>query len=104
MRIVLQYTDRSFDRIKTRPTALQNFAARPERVFESSAIFLLFLRRHFASLDCAGATMDRELDFLPGHCGDRKSTRLNSSHSQISYAVFCLKKKNKVQIDSVHMY
>src|SRR2546430_3557164 len=28
------------------------------------------------------------------HVGDRKSTRLNSSHSQISYAVFCLKKKN----------
>src|SRR2546427_7003921 len=27
------------------------------------------------------------------HHGDRKSTRLNSSHSQISYAVFCLKKK-----------
>src|SRR2546430_8438941 len=26
-------------------------------------------------------------------CRDRKSTRLNSSHSQISYAVFCLKKK-----------
>src|SRR2546430_7524692 len=29
---------------------------------------------------------------------DRKSTRLNSSHSQISYAVFCLKKKNKNNI------
>src|SRR2546430_3363286 len=28
------------------------------------------------------------------HQADRKSTRLNSSHSQISYAVFCLKKKN----------
>src|SRR2546430_7578985 len=28
-------------------------------------------------------------------CADRKSTRLNSSHSQISYAVFCLKKKKK---------
>src|SRR5256886_4079576 len=28
---------------------------------------------------------------------DRKSTRLNSSHSQISYAVFCLKKKNKIE-------
>src|SRR3989475_7658689 len=28
-----------------------------------------------------------------GAIGDRKSTRLNSSHSQISYAVFCLKKK-----------
>src|SRR5688572_32758861 len=31
----------------------------------------------------------------PQPVGDRKSTRLNSSHSQISYAVFCLKKKNK---------
>src|SRR5256886_3076905 len=31
-------------------------------------------------------------------CQDRKSTRLNSSHSQISYAVFCLKKK-KTHVD-----
>src|SRR5690242_21169855 len=31
----------------------------------------------------------------PG-CGDRKSTRLNSSHMSISYAVFCLKKKRHV--------
>src|SRR3712207_8308287 len=29
------------------------------------------------------------------HRGDRKSTRLNSSHANISYAVFCLKKTNK---------
>src|SRR5256886_7898896 len=33
--------------------------------------------------------------------GDRKSTRLNSSHSQISYAVFCLKKKKKYHY---HLY
>src|SRR2546430_13492358 len=34
--------------------------------------------------------------------GDRKSTRLNSSHSQISYAVFCLKKKkNSLRITVV---
>src|SRR3712207_9120725 len=35
----------------------------------------------------------------PRHLGDRKSTRLNSSHANISYAVFCLKKKkiNKVK-------
>src|SRR5438045_6761445 len=34
---------------------------------------------------------------LPGPLvGDRKSTRLNSSHLGISYAVFCLKKKNKI--------
>src|SRR2546430_3548096 len=31
---------------------------------------------------------------------DRKSTRLNSSHSQISYAVFCLKKKNE-QVNAI---
>src|SRR2546430_11825991 len=32
--------------------------------------------------------------------GDRKSTRLNSSHSQISYAVFCLKKKKNQNVVS----
>src|SRR5438094_5894783 len=35
--------------------------------------------------------------------GDRKSTRLNSSHRTISYAVFCLKKKKK-QIKLIHHY
>src|SRR2546430_6244488 len=36
------------------------------------------------------------------HSADRKSTRLNSSHSQISYAVFCLKKKkDKYSIVSI---
>src|SRR5256886_7015541 len=34
--------------------------------------------------------------FRPHENGDRKSTRLNSSHSQISYAVFCLKKKKNI--------
>src|SRR5258708_24655004 len=33
-------------------------------------------------------------------CRDRKSTRLNSSHQIISYAVFCLKKKNNQEINS----
>src|SRR5688572_31348502 len=35
---------------------------------------------------------------------DRKSTRLNSSHSQISYAVFCLKKKKKNQQQKPQTY
>src|SRR2546430_12695528 len=34
-----------------------------------------------------------------GRREDRKSTRLNSSHSQISYAVFCLKKKKTIHAD-----
>src|SRR5437879_9686472 len=33
---------------------------------------------------------------------DRKSTRLNSSHRCISYAVFCLKKKNKKKKEAIH--
>src|SRR3712207_7411999 len=33
---------------------------------------------------------------------DRKSTRLNSSHANISYAVFCLKKKKKISITDVY--
>src|SRR5437773_7549029 len=38
------------------------------------------------------------------HLADRKSTRLNSSHITISYAVFCLKKKNKriEEINEIH--
>src|SRR3712207_8885015 len=51
---------------------------------------------------------ERDIDMAPkatdGHGrssasgrGDRKSTRLNSSHANISYAVFCLKKKKKRQ-------
>src|SRR2546428_4791135 len=47
---------------------------------------------HFAQIlvlyDVAGGRVDRDRS-----ARDRKSTRLNSSHDQISYAVFCLKKK-----------
>src|SRR5256886_8099380 len=38
--------------------------------------------------------VNREIRYTSFPQRDRKSTRLNSSHSQISYAVFCLKKKN----------
>src|SRR2546430_8139253 len=43
--------------------------------------------------------VESQADFVErlGVVEDRKSTRLNSSHSQISYAVFCLKKKNNYQ-------
>src|SRR5258708_28193250 len=42
-------------------------------------------------------------DFSSTTASDRKSTRLNSSHQIISYAVFCLKKKDMMQ-NSVHVY
>src|SRR2546429_7376371 len=40
------------------------------------------------------ARRERVHDERPHEVGDRKSTRLNSSHGYISYAVFCLNKKN----------
>src|SRR5690349_22642226 len=42
-----------------------------------------------------GATWAMGLSSSAAEIGDRKSTRLNSSHVEISYAVFCLKKKKK---------
>src|SRR5690554_7585212 len=42
-------------------------------------------------------TMSLALSVWLAICRDRKSTRLNSSHVRISYAVFCLKKKKKNQ-------
>src|SRR2546422_58914 len=47
-----------------------------------------------------GARLERRLETMPNaeyQRLDRKSTRLNSSHGYISYAVFCLKKKNKIK-------
>src|SRR3712207_7795122 len=42
-----------------------------------------------------GASRSRMIGISSAGSGDRKSTRLNSSHANISYAVFCLKKKKK---------
>src|SRR3712207_8537794 len=49
----------------------------------------LFLPNHPAGRAATVGDLVREVKRLP----DRKSTRLNSSHANISYAVFCLKKK-----------
>src|SRR2546427_5310627 len=55
--------------------------------------------RDRARIDYLTAVPPQRLATVPGFetciVRDRKSTRLNSSHSQISYAVFCLKKKKK---------
>src|SRR2546427_6482293 len=51
-------------------------------------------RRDLTKPDRVPSSFDRRTDRKADR-KDRKSTRLNSSHSQISYAVFCLKKKKK---------
>src|SRR2546430_5886655 len=78
---------------------------RSRRLAESSLYLLEAHRRGCAETQPPLACLSRPTDWsgfgcpgsgreiLPARDGDRKSTRLNSSHSQISYAVFCLKKK-----------
>src|SRR2546430_13025274 len=51
--------------------------------------------------DCLCSSAGGALVSRPSFATDRKSTRLNSSHSQISYAVFCLKKKTN---DTLQLY
>src|SRR2546428_858463 len=63
-----------------------------------TAVSILYQSKTVDAVETARVTMrdftDRELDAYLA-TGDRKSTRLNSSHDQISYAVFCLKKKKR---------
>src|SRR3972149_1905134 len=79
------------------------------RRFHLPFFFFLMIRRPPRSTLFPYTTLFRSLGAAPGgrepepdppvgqvhDLQDRKSTRLNSSHSQISYAVFCLKKKNR---------
>src|SRR3712207_7249961 len=64
-----------------------------EHEVRAVAAELLGRRHRWQAAGLVGVTED-ELTRLDGR--DRKSTRLNSSHANISYAVFCLKKKNKL--------
>src|SRR5256886_4197118 len=67
-------------------------------------VTMMYRGRQMAHIDLGRDVLDRvatelkdvaKIEQDPKLEGDRKSTRLNSSHSQISYAVFCLKKKTK---------
>src|SRR3989442_11720596 len=57
--------------------------------------YTTLFRSHLAHDRREGLADDLERDRIGYHAGDRKSTRLNSSHVRISYAVFCLKKKKR---------
>src|SRR5256884_2674472 len=54
------------------------------------------LRVHPTAVTARYLSATPALAFRTAHQRDRKSTRLNSSHGYISYAVFCLKKKNNI--------
>src|SRR2546422_7623504 len=64
--------------------------AKTEHLEKGGPVFVFAVSRNIGPRRSVRA--EREAD---GNCEDRKSTRLNSSHGYISYAVFCLKKKKK---------
>src|SRR5690348_17598466 len=73
------------------------FRSRVEVQHDDRRLHLVALRRRRDALD-----LREPRDVEIGDCAeravvDRKSTRLNSSHPSISYAVFCLKKKKKIR-------
>src|SRR3989442_4933422 len=57
----------------------------------------LFRSGLFSTVAPLRVEVDLDDTFDAAYAEDRKSTRLNSSHVRISYAVFCLKKKKKMQ-------
>src|SRR3712207_8205407 len=62
-------------------------------IFSVAASLVPFLENDDANRALMGSNMQRQAVPLLRARADRKSTRLNSSHANISYAVFCLKKK-----------
>src|SRR5438876_4704468 len=73
-------------------------------LFRSLEGFLLLGREVAAEFFDPAADEGREAARVFFDRRDRKSTRLNSSHPSISYAVFCLKKKKKETIITNHKY
>src|SRR5260221_10362731 len=67
----------------------------PPRLRPPIAALYHFARTADDLADEGDATPPERLAALAAYRADRKSTRLNSSHTVISYAVFCLKKKNQ---------
>src|SRR3712207_8770632 len=80
---------RSFSPAASTSDDLKRFACEVSFVTHASAPADQILSEHLRQTDPETARLLKDI-----YDRDRKSTRLNSSHANISYAVFCLKKKN----------
>src|SRR5256886_13269586 len=91
------------------PTLFRSTAGLAEGLALGDALGLdlKMLREVFAQTGAASRVLETDGEDMQNRehsCffSDRKSTRLNSSHSQISYAVFCLKKKNHNEMSEIN--
>src|SRR5690242_21296239 len=75
------------------------------RVETADGLKTTFAKRHVAAGNVFSVVIGKQDVNGPArrvdHARDRKSTRLNSSHMSISYAVFCLKKKRQATLKTV---
>src|SRR5256885_16307572 len=104
---VLSLDDRVWDRPAIPNNSTLPFAAKYPAYVEHENVRLFrrasdvyFVGRVHESVGPRLVELGRKIDRAPFFIQDRKSTRLNSSHLVISYAVFCLKKKKK----TTHIY
>src|SRR2546422_7676867 len=81
----------AFDRLRDRDIVEKLFGDLGPRYAKRNGGYLRILKTGFRKGDNAPLALVSLMDRV-----DRKSTRLNSSHGYISYAVFCLKKKNEI--------
>src|SRR5947209_15980093 len=79
-----------------------NFTSRTPRQMKTLVLVVDTLRKRLREERQLSVLWHRRYHDCPK--GDRKSTRLNSSHANISYAVFCLKKKKKTKKHKNHSY
>src|SRR5690606_40640492 len=111
---IIMFTDQSFSELDSESRALNSFPTRrssdlsplPARIASRPSAPLV--AKLISTSQPAGkerATCLRAINESSQiRRGDRKSTRLNSSHVKISYAVFCLKKKNLNSNNSVYLH
>src|SRR3989449_6977186 len=84
-------------------TLFRSLDERNAEVYHQYGMALLWLGQDSAAAEMYHKALAREAErpitlFNLGRVADRKSTRLNSSHGYISYAVFCLKKKKNEDV------
>src|SRR5690606_41598503 len=85
------------------PTRRSSDLIKPDLAFKSSTISIPAFKSSIEISAC-GTPSKTSKNVLASNALDRKSTRLNSSHVKISYAVFCLKKKKSHQNIVRHLH
>src|SRR3712207_7089515 len=81
-------------KIKAKSPQTNGICERFNRTVQNEFYAIAFRKKIYTTIEQLQTDLDTWMNSYNTERTDRKSTRLNSSHANISYAVFCLKKKN----------